>query len=88
MPLFVAPPVTQSLSEVIPCLADQDGWIQTAREAVRETQDVPAAQQEPKWRARPAKILFAETIHCHPLGAPPGLRGYSKEPQTCPTALN
>lgn len=34
------------------------------------------------------KLLFAETIHCHPLGAPPGLRGYSKEPQTCPAALN
>lgn len=34
-----------------------------------------------------AKLLFAETIHCHPPGAPLGLRGYSKEPQTCPAAL-
>lgn len=88
----VAPPVTQSLSELIPCLGgvspvgQLDSW-SPEKQRVKPRMCL-LLSRSPRGVWGQGKLLFAEIMHCHPLGAPQGLRSYSKEPQTCRTALN
>lgn len=62
--------------------AHEDSWIPKAGEAACETQEMLAAQQEPKWSGRLGEAPLCRENTLSPSGGP-RIQGQGTEPQAC-----